>query len=110
MLELHGWGELQPVANQLTREGRWQEMGALITDDILHTFAVVSEDIEQVPALLKQRYGGTRRHLDVYRRDRGYRSAETIGSGGAGGLSTAADLESGDGLESVPKRIGRGPE
>jgi probable F420-dependent oxidoreductase len=57
VLELHGWGELQPVANQLTREGRWQEMGALITDDILHTFAVVSEDIEQVPALLKQRYG-----------------------------------------------------
>ncbi len=58
VLELHGWGELQTVANQLTREGRWQDMGALITDDILNTFAVVSEDIEQVPALLKQRYGG----------------------------------------------------
>jgi probable F420-dependent oxidoreductase len=57
VLELHGWGELQAEANQLTREGRWQEMGALITDDMLHTFAVVSEDIEQVPALLKQRYG-----------------------------------------------------
>ena len=58
MLELHGWGELQAEANQLTREGRWQDMGALITDDILNTFAVVSEDLEQVPALLKQRYGG----------------------------------------------------
>ncbi len=57
VLELHGWGELQTIANQLTREGHWQEMGALITDDILHTFALVSEDIEQVPALLQQRYG-----------------------------------------------------
>jgi len=58
VLELHGWGELQTVANQLTREGRWQEMGALITDEILDTFALVSEDIAQVPALLLQRYGG----------------------------------------------------
>jgi probable F420-dependent oxidoreductase len=57
VLDVHGWGELQTEAIQLTREGRWQEMGALITDDILQTFAVVSEDIEQVPALLKQRYG-----------------------------------------------------
>ncbi len=57
VLELHGWGELQTTANQLTREGRWQEMGALITDDILHTFALVCEDIEQLPALLQQRYG-----------------------------------------------------
>jgi probable F420-dependent oxidoreductase len=57
VLELHGWGELQTEANQLTRQGRWQDMGALITDEILDTFAVVSEYIEQVPALLKQRYG-----------------------------------------------------
>lgn len=58
VLELHGWGEVQTEAHQLTRQGRWQDMGALITDDILHTFAVVSEDIDQVPALLKQRYAG----------------------------------------------------
>jgi probable F420-dependent oxidoreductase len=58
VLELHGWGELQTETNRLTREGRWQEMGALITDEIMHTFALVCEDIEQVPTLLKQRYGG----------------------------------------------------
>ncbi len=57
VLDLHGWGDLQSEANRLTREGRWQEMGALICDEILHTFALVSEDIEQVPTLLKQRYG-----------------------------------------------------
>ena len=58
VLELHGWGELQTEANRLTRENRWQEMGALITDDILHTFAVVSEDITAVPELLSARYAG----------------------------------------------------
>ena len=58
VLELHGWGELQTEAHRLTREGRWHDMGNLITDDILRTFAVVSENMEQVPTLLKQRYGG----------------------------------------------------
>lgn len=57
VLEAHDWGELQTEANQLTRAGRWEDMGALITDEILNTFAIVSEDIEQVPSLLKQRYG-----------------------------------------------------
>jgi probable F420-dependent oxidoreductase len=58
VLELHGWGELQAEAHRMTREARWDEMGELITDDILRTFAVVSEDIEQVPALLAERYNG----------------------------------------------------
>ena len=57
VLEAHDWGELQTEANQLTRAGRWEDMGALITDEILNTFAIVSEDIEQVPSLLQQRYG-----------------------------------------------------
>jgi probable F420-dependent oxidoreductase len=58
VLELHGWGDVQTSANQLTREGRWQDLAALITDEILHTFALVTEDITQVPTLLQQRYGG----------------------------------------------------
>ena len=57
VLEVHGWEDLQTEANQLTREGRWQDMGELIDDKILNTFAVVSEDPAQVPALLQQRYG-----------------------------------------------------
>ena len=57
VLELHGWGDVQTEANRLTREGRWADMGELITDEILSTFAVVSEDIEALPGLLKQRYG-----------------------------------------------------
>ncbi len=57
VLELHGWGDLQGAANDLTRAGRWSEMGELITDEVLNTFAVVSEDIAAVPGLLRERYG-----------------------------------------------------
>lgn len=58
VLEQHGWGDVQAQAHQMTREGRWQDMGALITDEILDAFAIVSEDIDAVPALLQQRYAG----------------------------------------------------
>ena len=39
VLELHGWGDLQPALNALSKQGRWSEMGALIGDDVLHTLA-----------------------------------------------------------------------
>lgn len=58
VLECHGWGELQTEANTMTRAGKWDELGALITDDILRTFAIVSEDMQLVPSLLDERYQG----------------------------------------------------
>lgn len=58
VLELHGWGDLQAEAHRLTRENRWDEMGALISDDILDTFAIVAQNIEDVPQLLSARYAG----------------------------------------------------
>lgn len=57
VLTLHGWEDLHPELNRLSKAGKWTEMGELITDDILHAFAVVSESPQAVPALLKQRYG-----------------------------------------------------
>jgi probable F420-dependent oxidoreductase len=57
VLELHGWGDLQPELNTLSKRGEWEQMGALIDDDILRTFAVVAEP-EGVGAELKRRYGG----------------------------------------------------
>ena len=48
VLGIHGWGDLQPELNRLSKEGKWDEMGALITDDILNEFAVVGEPDEAV--------------------------------------------------------------
>src|SRR5262249_45719050 len=39
VLAAHGWEDLQPELNAMSKQGRWQEMGALITDEMLHTLA-----------------------------------------------------------------------
>jgi hypothetical protein len=41
VLDLHGWGDIQPEMLRLSKLGRWQEMGTLLTDDILNSFCVV---------------------------------------------------------------------
>jgi probable F420-dependent oxidoreductase len=56
VLESIGAGELQPVLNTLSKEGKWAEMGTLITDDVLKEFAVVAEPKDVAPELLR-RYG-----------------------------------------------------
>ena len=55
VLELHGWGGLQPKLNTLSKKGDWVEMGRLIDDEILNTFAVVGEP-DTIAAELHQRY------------------------------------------------------
>jgi probable F420-dependent oxidoreductase len=57
VLEAHGWGALQSELNVLSKQGKWEEMGKLISDDILEAFAVVAEP-EQVVPRLKARLGG----------------------------------------------------
>ncbi len=57
VLDLHGWGDLQPQLNALSKQGKWVEMGELITDEILEEFAVVAEPAK-VAGGIKQRFGG----------------------------------------------------
>ena len=49
-----GYGELQGELNRLSKEGRWEEMGTLIDDDLLHHFAIVGEPDTVVPELLRR--------------------------------------------------------
>jgi probable F420-dependent oxidoreductase len=65
VLELHGWGGLQDDLNKMSKEGRWKEMGELITDDILDTFAVVAEP-EKLAAGIQARYGDVVQRLSFY--------------------------------------------
>ena len=57
VLELHGWGDLQPELNTLSKRGEWEKMGELIDDDILNAFAVVAP-LDEVAAEVKKRFGG----------------------------------------------------
>jgi probable F420-dependent oxidoreductase len=65
VLELHGWGGLQDDLNKMSKEGKWKEMGDLITDEILHTFAVVAEP-ERIAAGLEDRYGDVVQRISFY--------------------------------------------
>ncbi|HSG91510.1 MAG TPA: TIGR03617 family F420-dependent LLM class oxidoreductase [Pseudomonadales bacterium] len=56
VLESIGAGELQPRLNIMSKEGKWAEMGTLITDDILEEFAVVAEP-KDVAAEMLRRFG-----------------------------------------------------
>ena len=40
VLDLHGWGDLQPELRRLTKEGRWAEIAAAVPAEVVEAFAV----------------------------------------------------------------------
>ncbi len=54
---LHGWLDIAQALHRLSLEGRWEEMPRLITDEILDEMAVTGT-LDELPALIKERYGG----------------------------------------------------
>jgi len=56
VLELHGWHDLQGQLNALSKQGKWEQMGELINDEMLNAFAVVGKPEEIAPEL-HRRYG-----------------------------------------------------
>ncbi len=56
VLACHGWGDLQPKLNQLSKNNGWDRMPELISDEMLETFAVVGEP-RQVASEIRRRYG-----------------------------------------------------
>ena len=65
VLEHHGWGELHTELNAMTKARRWDELGDAIDDDVLHTFAAVSEP-DSVDAALNDRYGSVVDRISHY--------------------------------------------
>ncbi len=79
VLEAHEWGDLQDELNAMSKRGLWDDMGGLITDEILAEFAVVGEPGQVVPHFV-ERWGGvvdrttmavpgvSKEHMDLLRR------------------------------------------
>jgi probable F420-dependent oxidoreductase len=65
VLEIHGWGGLQDELNSLSKRGQWVEMGTLIDDEILNTFAVVGAP-EEIGSELHRRYGDVIQRISFY--------------------------------------------
>ena len=56
VLGVHGWGEMQIELNGMSKQGKWQEMGELVSDEMLNTFGIMEEP-GKVVAEIKSRFG-----------------------------------------------------
>lgn len=65
VLDIHGWGGLQDELNALSKRGEWEQMGTLIDDEILNTFAVVGSP-ETIAPELGRRYGDVIDRVSFY--------------------------------------------
>ena len=57
MLASRGWEELQPELRRLSKSGRWEEMAALVSDEIVDAIAVRGRPAE-VARKLRERGAG----------------------------------------------------
>ena len=67
VLDLHGWGHIQPELNTLSKQGKWTEMGGLVTDEMLETFAVVASPEDLGPKVIA-RFGDVVDRFSFYAR------------------------------------------
>jgi len=65
VLETHGWEEVGVRLGELARDKKWDEMPGLITDEMLHTFAIEAAPDEIGPAL-RDRYEGLIDRVALY--------------------------------------------
>lgn len=65
VLDAHGWGDLQPELNAMSKQGRWQEMSTLIDDEVLYTIAACGTPTE-VAAHIRDRVDGISDRICLY--------------------------------------------
>ena len=57
VLEVHGWGDLQPELYACSKRGEWGDMARLVDDEMLDTLTIVTRP-ERVASEIRKRYGG----------------------------------------------------
>lgn len=66
LLDVHGWGETGEELSRLAGRGRWEEMGALITDEMLAELAVEGGTLGEAAQRMKERYTGVVDRVAIY--------------------------------------------
>jgi probable F420-dependent oxidoreductase len=66
VLAHHGWEVMGDALSALAARGQWEAMPALVTDEMLNTFAV-SAPLGELAAPLKERYTGLLDRMALYR-------------------------------------------
>jgi alkanesulfonate monooxygenase SsuD/methylene tetrahydromethanopterin reductase-like flavin-dependent oxidoreductase (luciferase family) len=57
VFEHHGHGDLGRKLNQMTKDGKWDQIAAEIPDDLLHEFAAIAR-FDQLAGAVDKRFGG----------------------------------------------------
>jgi probable F420-dependent oxidoreductase len=73
VLELHGLGDLGRELNAMSKAGKWNEMAAIVSDDIVRLFAAVGTH-QEIAARIEERFGGLSDALNL--------RADSSGAGG----------------------------
>lgn len=63
-LDLYGWREVGERLRRMIREGRWGDLAPEITDEMLDVF-VPTGTYAELPAVLRERYGGLAREIGL---------------------------------------------
>jgi hypothetical protein len=66
MLDHHGWGDLQPELNRLSKSGQWGEMMALVSDEMLDVIGVSGRPAEAGRKLRERNAWADRTSLVLY--------------------------------------------
>ena len=65
VMQLHGWGAAAEKLSALAARGQWQAMPAQITDQMLDTFAVITDE-NDLAAAIQKRYNGLADRITLY--------------------------------------------
>jgi probable F420-dependent oxidoreductase len=65
VLAIHGWEGVSEQLGKLARDGQWEDMQRLLTDEMMDTFAVSGRWTE-LPEIIQARYGGLVDRIGYY--------------------------------------------
>jgi probable F420-dependent oxidoreductase len=65
VLEVEGWGDVQPELNAMSKRGEWAEMSSLITEEMVDTIAVRGRPAECAAELVR-RFGSAADRVCLY--------------------------------------------
>ena len=66
MLDVHGWGDLQPQLQALVRDKRWADLAAAVPDEVLEAFVCLGSPQEAAAALRRRQAGVDRLALSLF--------------------------------------------
>jgi probable F420-dependent oxidoreductase len=65
VLDVHGWGDINQKLGRLAARQKWDEMPALVSDELLNAVAILAP-LEEIPTRVRARYAGVLDRVSLY--------------------------------------------